>query len=161
MQCFIDEIMTGMYLPHKFQLSSNLFRRRNWRLTMSYLSLGALAPYFLKEWFFLIKVVLLVNSFDSKFLIGNDVKNNSSKTFYKNESIKEKSKTVECLGDFWKDIFSLKITTKKERTIQENSKSDEESVSKRKENDQVESRFKKYLREVMHFTDTPKVNLVG
>ena len=104
---------------------------------------------------------MLVNSFDSKFLIGNDVKNNSSKTFYKNESIKEKSKTVECLGDFWKDIFSLKITTKKERTIQENSKSDEESVSKRKENDQVESRFKKYLREVMHFTDTPKVNLVG
>ena len=48
-----------------------------------------------------------------------------------------------------------------ERTMQENSKSDEESVSKRKENDPQESRFKKYLREVMHFTATPKVNLVG
>ena len=88
-------------------------------------------------------------------------KNNSSETFYKNESIKEKSKTMECLGDFWKDIFSLKITTKEERAIQENTKSDEESVSKPKEKDQKESRFKKYLREVMHFTDTPKVNLVG
>ena len=66
---------------------------------------------------------------------------------------------MECLGDFWKDIFSLKITTKEERAIQENTKSDEESVSKEK--DQKESRFKKYLREVMHFTATPKVNLVG
>ena len=48
MQCFIDEIMTGLYLPYKFKLSSNPFRKRNWRLVFSYFSLGFLAPYHLK-----------------------------------------------------------------------------------------------------------------
>ena len=67
----------------------------------------------------------------------------------------------ECLGDFWKDIFSLKITTKGERAIPDNPKSDRESVSKPKEKYQEESGLKKYLRKVMHFTLTPKVNLVG
>ena len=49
MQSFIDEIMTRVYRPYKFKLSSNLFRKRDWRLVFSYLSLGMLAPYLLKE----------------------------------------------------------------------------------------------------------------
>ena len=49
MQCFIDEIMAGMYLPHKFKLSSNPFRKRNWRLILSYMSFGTLAPILLEE----------------------------------------------------------------------------------------------------------------
>ena len=76
---------------------------------------------------------------------------------------KEELTDAECLGDFWKDIFSLKITTEKERMIQENSKSDEESGSKPKEKYQEETGFniKEYLREVMLFNTTPKVNLAG
>ena len=62
MQCFIDEIMTGMYLPHKFQLSSNLLRKRNLRLTMSYLSLGALAQCTL----YIIHIILFFDSQDEK-----------------------------------------------------------------------------------------------
>ena len=53
MQCFIDEIMAGVYLPYQFKLSSNPFRKRNLRLVLSYLSLGILAPYLLKEWIFI------------------------------------------------------------------------------------------------------------
>ena len=49
MQCFIDEIMAGIYLPHKFKLSSNPFRKRNWRLILSYMSFGTLAPVLLEE----------------------------------------------------------------------------------------------------------------
>ena len=70
---------------------------------------------------------------------------------------------AEYFGDFWKDIFSLKITTEEERMIQENSKSDEESGPRPKEKDQKESGFniKEYLREIMLFNTTPKVNLAG
>ena len=81
---------------------------------------------------------------------------------YKNEDlIEEKLTDPKFLGDFWKDISSLKITT--EPNTQENPKSDEEFWSKPKEKDQEESRFnfKKYLREVMLFNATPKVNLAG
>ena len=82
---------------------------------------------------------------------------------YKKEDKAEKLTDAKCFGDFWKDISSLKITTKKERAIQENPKSDNESGSKQKEKAQEESRFnfKKYIREVMLFNATPKVNLAG
>ena len=76
--------------------------------------------------------------------------------------------TEECFGDFWDDIFSLKIKTKK----------DEEERIKRQENLnshlQVNSfvadeklkpkRLEEsgnYLRKVLLFNATPKVNLLG
>ena len=71
-----------------------------------------------------------------------------------------------CFGDFWKDIFSMKITTKKdrERTKQGVEKpettfpvEDFESSSKQP----TESGFNKYVKKVMLFNSTPKVNLVG
>ena len=50
LQCFIDEIMAGVYSAHKFKiLLNNPFRKRNWKLLFSYLSFGILAPYFLNE----------------------------------------------------------------------------------------------------------------
>ena len=95
-------------------------------------------------------------------------KRNSSKTFYKSEDLKNLS-DEEFFGDFWEDIFSMKITTRndeeKRLKIQENLNSHhkvngfnaENSVSKRLE----ESGIKSYMRQVMFFNATPKVNLVG
>ena len=97
-----------------------------------------------------------------------DSKRNSSKTFYKSEDLKNLS-DEEFFGDFWEDIFSMKITTRndeeKRLKIQENLNSHhkvngfkaENSVSKRLE----ESGIKSYMRQVMFFNATPKVNLVG
>ena len=98
-------------------------------------------------------------------------KRNSSKTFYKSEDLKNLS-DEEFFGDFWEDIFSMKITARKDREeqrrqmkIEDNLKSHhkvngfkaENSVAKRLE----ESGFKSYMRQVMLFNATPKVNLVG
>jgi len=101
----------------------------------------------------------------SKFF---DSKNNSLKTFY-TKGILEKMTSEECFGDFWEDIFSLKITTKKDEKerlmIQDNVKSHnlvngfktETPVGKKL----AESGFANYLRRVMLFHSTPKVNLLG
>ena len=59
-----------------------------------------------------------------------------------------------CFGDFWKDIFSLKITTKKDREQKQKDAKPESKQSK-------ESGFNKYFKKVMLFNSTPKVNLVG
>ena len=95
-------------------------------------------------------------------------KRKSSKTFYKSEDLKNLS-DEEFFGDFWEDIFNMKITSRKDREermkIEDNLKSHhkvngfkaEISVSKRLE----ESGFKSYMRQVMLFNATPKVNLVG
>ena len=95
-------------------------------------------------------------------------KRKSSKTFYKSEDLKNLS-DEEFFGDFWEDIFNMKITSRKDREermkIEDNLKSHhkvngfkaEKSVSKRLE----ESGFKSYMRQVMLFNATPKVNLVG
>ena len=95
-------------------------------------------------------------------------KRKSSKTFYKSEDLKNLS-DEEFFGDFWEDIFNMKITSRKDREermkIEDNLKSHhkvngfkaENSVSKRLE----ESGFKSYMRQVMLFNATPKVNLVG
>ena len=94
-------------------------------------------------------------------------KNNPSKSFY-GEQIHQ-LKTEELFGHFWKDIFSLKIRTRKDdekrKSIQENLQSHhlvngytaDTSVSKRI----AESGFPNYMRKVMLFNSTPKVNLVG
>ena len=94
-------------------------------------------------------------------------KNNSSKTFY-GPTIHQ-LKTEELLGDFWKDIFSLKIRTRKDdekrKRIQENLQSHhkvngfvaEASVSKRI----AAAGIPNYMRKVMLFNSTPKVTLVG
>ena len=75
----------------------------------------------------------------------------------------------DCFGDFWEDIFSLKIMTKKDEkerlVIQDNVKSHhlvngfkaETPVSKKL----AESGFANYFRCVMLFHSTPKVNLLG
>ena len=103
-------------------------------------------------------------SCQSKRSIENDVKNNSSKTFYKKDILKQLT-TAECFGDFWGDIFSMKITTRK----------DEEKGMKRQETDEMQAFvvdvksvskgpgevFKNYLRQVMLFNSTPKVTLEG
>ena len=60
MQCLIDDIMAGVYIPRKFKLSSNPFRRRNWRLLLSYMSSGIFAPLLLQEWFFLYRFIFSV-----------------------------------------------------------------------------------------------------
>ena len=41
-------------------------------------------------------------------------KRNSSKTFYKSEDLKNLS-DEEFFGDFWEDIFNMKITSRKDR----------------------------------------------
>ena len=92
-------------------------------------------------------------------------KSNSSKTFYKKDILKQLT-TAECFGDFWEDIFSMKITTRKDEEkgmkIQETDEMqafmvDEKSVSE----GPGESVFKIYLRQVMLFNSTPKVTLAG
>ena len=160
MQCFIDEIMVGVYLPYKFKLSSNPFRRRNLRLVLSYLSLGILAPYLLEEWIF-----YWLKRSDQN--LPNEVENNPSKSSY-GETIHH-LKTEELFGHFWKDIFSLKIRTRKDDekrlSIQENLQSHhlvngftaDTSVSKRI----AAAGIPNYIRKVMLFNSTPKVNLVG
>ena len=75
--------------------------------------------------------------------------------------------TAEFFGDFWDDIFSLKITTRKDEEermkYQQNLKShhlihggivNQKSMSKRLEESG-------YLKKVMLFNATPKVNLSG
>ena len=92
---------------------------------------------------------------------------NSSKTFYKKDILHELT-TEECFGNFWDDIFSLKIKTKKD---------DEERIKKRENlkshlsvnGFEADEKFKpkrledsgNYLRKVLLFNATPKVNLVG
>jgi len=75
----------------------------------------------------------------------------------------------DCFGDFWDDIFSLKIMTKKDEKerleIQDNVKSHqlvngfkpETHVGKKL----ADAGFTNYLRRVMLFHSTPKVNLLG
>ena len=60
-----------------------------------------------------------------------------------------------CFGDFWKDIFSMKITAKKDR---ERTK---RGIAKPEPKQPKESGFNKYVKKVMLFNSTPKVNLVG
>ena len=75
--------------------------------------------------------------------------------------------TEECFGDFWDDIFSLKIKTKKD---------DEERIKTREilkthllvnsfvADEKPKQRLAdqgNYLRKVLLFNATPKVNLVG
>ena len=94
-------------------------------------------------------------------------KRNSSKTFYKSDDLKQLS-DEEFFGDFWEDIFTLKITTRKDEEkrlkIQENLNSHHKvngfkPVIKRLE--EFKPGFKSYMRQVMFFNATPKVNLVG
>ena len=99
-------------------------------------------------------------------------KSNIPKTFYKNGMLQQF--TLEgCFGDFWKDVFSMKITTKKEREelMKKNENlnthsftnglgepfEDDKSEPKRPK----ESGFNNYIKKVMLFNSTPKVNLVG
>ena len=123
MQCLIDDIMAGVYIPRKFKLSSNPFRRRNWRLFLSYMSSGFLAPVLLQEWFFLYRLIFSVAKLEcfTKYR-----KSSSSKTFYDEGKTDLQTITpAECFGDFWNDIFSIKIMKKKDEriTIQKNIKS--------------------------------------
>ena len=76
--------------------------------------------------------------------------------------------TEECFGDFWDDIFSLKIKTEKDD--EERIKTREILNSHRSVNGFVaDEEFKpkrlddpgNYLRKVLLFNATPKVNLVG
>ena len=60
-----------------------------------------------------------------------------------------------CFGDFWKDIFSMKITTKKDRERTKRGSAKPESKQFK------ESGFNRYVKKVMLFNSTPKVNLVG
>ena len=76
--------------------------------------------------------------------------------------------TEECFGNFWDDIFSLKIKTKKDEV--ERIKTREILNSHRSVNGFVaDGEFMpkrlddsgNYLRKVLLFNATPKVNLVG
>ena len=101
------------------------------------------------------------NQFDGEWR-----QSNSSKTFYK-EGILKYLTTADLFGDFWEDIFTLKIPLRKdEGKCIKNFESHhsvhgsivaEKSVSRQPE----ESGIKNYFRKVMLFNATPKVNLAG
>ena len=80
-------------------------------------------------------------------------KSNSSKTFYEDDQIDDQEFTpTDCFGDFWNDIFNMKITTK----------NDEE---KRYQIQEIQKsrlgRLDTYIRRIILYNSTPKVNLVG
>ena len=96
-------------------------------------------------------------------------KSNSSKTFYdEGKNGKTDLHTItpaECFGDFWDDIFSIKIVKKKDEriTIQKNIKSHQinRGVNLIVKNVPDLGRFNTYIRQVILYNSTPKVNLVG
>lgn len=66
-----------------------------------------------------------------------------------------------CFGDFWEDVFSLKITTTKEREVLMKKKNAKPKSKQSEFQTSEESGFNSYMRKVMLFNSTPKVNLVG
>ena len=59
----------------------------------------------------------------------------------------------ECFGDFWHDIFNLKIMTEED---------EKESREKElKENQDVDRGLSNYIRQIILYNLTPKVNLLG
>ena len=105
-------------------------------------------------------------------LKNNDRKSNSSKTFYdegKNgKTHLQTIKPAECFGDFWNDIFSIKIIKKKDEriTVQKNIKSHQIIHGVKNELSDCKKRadlgrFNTYIRQIILYNSTPKVNLVG
>ena len=133
------------------------------------------------------------------------LKSNPSKTFYEeNETTFQGLSPAECFGKFWHDIFSLKITTRKDpgstdqlvdqlflvcvdqlfspripgkedqRRLEEQERlkshrlitggrstdSDDETLITPEKSDDL-GRFSKYIREIILYNSTPKVNLIG
>jgi len=66
-----------------------------------------------------------------------------------------------CFGDFWEDVFSLKITTTQEREVLMKEKQAKPKSKLSELQTSGESGLNSYIRKVMLFNSTPKVNLVG
>ena len=66
-----------------------------------------------------------------------------------------------CFGDFWEDVFSLKITTANEREVLMKKKNAKPKSKQLELQTSEASGFHSYIRKVMLFNSTPKVNLVG
>ena len=96
-------------------------------------------------------------------------KSSSSKTFYDEGKTDLQTITpAECFGDFWNDIFSIKIMKKKDEriTIQKNIKSHQIIHGVKNELSDCKKRadlgrFNTYIRQIILYNSTPKVNLVG
>ena len=123
--------MTGNYLPDKFSLSSNPFRKRNWRLGLSYLSFGALAPFLMTTFY----------EHDEETILRHVTK--------------------EGMGYFWKDIINIKIMSREEEHRQANSLINDLNDGSTKPESLTGSYLSNYFKKVMIFNSTPKVNLVG
>ena len=77
----------------------------------------------------------------------------------------EEISASECFGDFWHDIFNLKIMTEEDEEKRENDeKLRKEAERKRKEESKEnpnDEGFGTYIRQIILYNLTPKVNLMG
>ena len=81
------------------------------------------------------------------------------------DEIREELSPSECFGDFWHDIFNLKIMTeedeKRRKEIEKESKQKELKEQELQENQDVNGGVNTYIRQIILYNLTPKVNLVG
>ena len=80
----------------------------------------------------------------------------------------EEISASECFGDFWHDIFNLKIMTEEDEEKRENDeKIRKEAERKPKEESKENPKsgedegFSNYIRQIVLYNLTPKVNLMG
>ena len=112
--------MAGKYESYKLPHSLNPFKWKFWRFVFSLFSFGLLVPILMEK------------------ALSNSEENHQRKIFWRT-----------FFGNFWTDIFNLRIGKQDEK------KSDEQLFLRN------ESWFEKYWRKVMIFNSTPMVNLLG
>ena len=76
------------------------------------------------------------------------------------DEIRDELSPSECFGDFWHDIFNLKIMTEEDEKRRKDLEKDNKEKELR-ENQDVNGGFSTYIREIILYNLTPKVNLVG